>query len=189
MQDTQKGPRAGDVFDLQEKYLKEQIGRQNEFLGELRRKRRLQVLRRSLSLLAGLVLTTYGAIEVFLLRSLASELDTILVVGFAELTGFPLFVHGCALFHRMAFDANLTHASEKLIDLQEDLVRLRLEHENQQGQSRTTLDRDPAGTLIAEVVENPHQSLAQNSASICPDCGKEVNEHAKICRNCGHLFI
>ncbi len=189
MADRQDGTRTSEVLDLQERYLSDQIKHQHEIIEGLRRKRRRQVAKRSFSLFVGLVLVAYGAIEIALMQSLADQLGTILLVGAAEVAGIPLAVYGFVLFQKLAFDADLSHAAERLVDLQDDLSQVREERKNLAESPETTLE-----TTAADPHDDGKPTASQNLATrtstpVCPECGKEFPEGGKICRNCGHLFV
>ena len=181
--------KANDVFDLQQNYIIGQLKRQNEFIEELRRKRRRTIITKSSALFFGLVLMLYGIIELVFLRSFETSIGNIIMFGVVEVVAIPLFFRGVVLFRGMAFDADLSHAAEKLVDLQDDLVHLREEHARQEDLSAVSSGTRTEDLQDEEEPTPLQASPVRGSSPACPECGKDIQEGARICRNCGHLFV
>ena len=181
--------RTDDVINIEEKYLKDLARRQNQTMALLRRKRRRRIVLRSMALFVGLVLMLYGVIDIIVFKSLEATFGNILTFVVAELIAIPILIRGIVLFRTMPIDKEISAATEQLVETQDGLSRLRDERLRKSQPREQSPDATFRKPPITELLVTFEEASAAEKPGICPSCGRETRKGAKICRNCGHLFV
>ena len=163
--------------------------RDDNEIARLRRTRRWRIILRSVQLFSGIVLALYGFIDLVVVKSLDANFNNILIFTICEIVAIPLMRKGIIMFRKMPIEQEITAAVEQLVHTQENLSNINAE--------RLKLIRGP---VKAEKLESnvPEKTILpkgedlitfEQPIAVCPECGEGIKDGAKICRNCGHLFV
>jgi hypothetical protein len=181
--------RTEEALDLQEKYLSNQLRKYEQEIAKLRRKRRRRIVQRSLALLSGVLLMMFGFIDLIVVKALDANFNNILIFTLSELIGIPLVRQGIVLFRKMPVEQEITSAVEQLVQSQDSVSQLRDERlkliRSGIKSTRTVILPPP----VAEHLVSFEGPTPQQASGVCPECGENIREGSKICRNCGHLFV
>jgi predicted RNA-binding Zn-ribbon protein involved in translation (DUF1610 family) len=189
MSTVEESRQIRESLEQQERYYNDQIKKLNAETSRLRGTRRRRIVQRILALFGGIVLCLFGFIDLIVIQSLEAHFNNIIIFTVSELGAIPLIRYGLVLFRTMPIDTEINAVSTKIVEIQDLLEQLR--------QERLKVMREPVKVVRPATetkLEPPKVStddfiLPDQPAPVCPECGKEVHENAKICRNCGHLFI
>jgi len=180
---------AEELLDQQEKILAEQVKRQDREILRLKRIRRRRIVLRSVSLFSGVVVMLFGFIDLIVIQAMDANFNNILIFTLSEIIAIPLLRFGVVLFRKMPIEREMTAAVEQLIQVQDGLSHIRNE--------RLALMRNPVKSVRPHATFDPGKETKRNEdlvtfdepSGVCPECGEKIRDGAKICRQCGHLFL
>jgi hypothetical protein len=181
--------RAEEALDLQEKYLANQLRRHEQEIAKLRRKRRRRIVQGSLALFSGIVLMMFGFIDLIVVKALDANFNNILIFTLAELIAIPLLRQGIVLFRKMPVEQEITSAAEQLVQTHDSVSQLRDERLKLIRSGITSTRTITLPPPVAEHLVSFDDPIPQQASGVCPECGENIREGTKICRNCGHLFV
>lgn len=177
------------LLDLQQKYLSDQLRHQNHIVDDLRKTRGRSIIRRSLSLFAGLALILFGIVYLLIMTSFDETVWNILLFGLSLIIGIPLLIPGFVLFRGLPIEKEIITAAGRLIEMQDSLEQLRHERSNKVQAPSFVVEPALQALAVSETLLDTEVPIPENASPVCPECGNEIRSGSKICRKCGHLFI
>ena len=189
MAEAKDSLRTRETLDREERYYLDQLAREEKRIAHLKGTRRRRILQRSVSLFCGIVLMLFGFIDLIVVKSMEANFNNVFIFILAEFVSIPCLRYGLVLFRKMPIEQELTAAAEEVMNIHLSLAQLREE--------RIAMMRTPireARTIApaaatAEEFFRTEPTAKQDASLVCPDCGENIQQDTKICRNCGHLFI